>query len=607
MAIGNIFKAMRRIPVPTVAPPPPVAERQQPLETLSIEGNREGLWQWNLLTHRFRVSKGWAETLGWKPDEIGERPKDWFALIHPYYVSGVRMDLAAHIKGRKDLFESEYRIRHRNGSYRWVLCRGQVIRNGEGVPREISGVQTDVTRLIEVENRLVDDALHDRLTGLPNRNFFNARIELAIQEQRQDHRLRFAVLFLDLDRFKEINDTLGHLIGDELLASTAKRIRECVRPDDFVARFGGDEFVILLEEIKGHRDAETMALRINKSLSTPYHLGGHEVVANASIGIVMSDPKVDTADDLLRNADIAMYQAKSDGKTKSRVYAPAMYNKIERSWKLENEFRGAIEPNEPALVYQPQICPQSGKIQGAEALLRWKLTEGESISPVEFIPLAEKSELILAIGEWVLRQACEEALNWRRMKDDSAQATKISVNVSASQLLYPNFPAIVAAILIETGLDPRTLELELTESVLVDSLKKAPAILRELRRQGISLAIDDFGTGYSAMSYLRDLTPDVIKLDRSFVTAVAQERSSGAIAKGMIGMGHDLGLTVIAEGVEKIEQLLFLKRYNCDLVQGYLASRPVSPETFQTLLLEGRSLILGDGADVDLSPVLISG
>ncbi len=594
---------------------PAAREQRKPeaLEALNIEGNSEGLWHWDLLRNKLRVSKGWAAILGWDPDDLGDRPRDWFSLIHPYYVGGVRMDLAAHLKGQKDQFECEYRIRHRNGTYRWVLCRGRAVRDKRGNAVEISGVQTDVTRLIEVENRLVEDALHDRLTGLPNRNFFQARLDQAVEEQRRDQRLRFAVLFLDLDRFKDINDSLGHMLGDELLTSTSKRLRECVGPDDFVARFGGDEFVILLERTRERNEAEEMALRIQKSLEFPFLLDGHQVVVNASVGIVVSDPNLYSAEELIRNADIAMYQAKTEGKAKSKVFTPVMSKKIERSWKLENDLRRAIARNELTVAYQPQICPRSGKILGAEALLRWTREDGQIISPAEFIPLAEKSDLILQIGEWVLMQACKEAVRWAEFTGESANAVKISVNISGRQLLQPEFPSLLESIVRDTGLDPRTLELELTESVLVDSMKKTPAVLGQLSRLGTKLAIDDFGTGYSSMRYLRDLMPDVIKIDRSFVAGVGRERSAGALAKGMIGLAHDLGLTVIAEGVEDNLQLSFLQRHDCDLVQGYLASRPIPPEALRALLRENRSLIstassytLGGATDSDHEPVLVA-
>ncbi len=514
-------------------------------------------------------------------------------MIHPYYAAVVRKDLAAFIKGKAEDFECEYRIRHRDGSYRWVMCRGQAIRDEHGVATEISGVQTDVTRLIETRNGLIDEAIHDRLTGLPNRGYFTARLEQAIDQQRRDPAHRFAVLFLDLDRFKEVNDTLGHLVGDELLAATATRIHESLRPADFVARFGGDEFVILLERAKSRRDAELIASRILQSLGKPHRLDGHKVVVNASIGIVLSDPKLTSAEMLIRNADIAMYQAKSDCKSSSKHYVPVMYDRIERSWRLENELRGAIERDELALVYQPQVCSKTGKILGAEALLRRQRDDGEPVEPREFIPLAEKSDLILDIGEWVLRQACEEAVRWENIRPRGTCATKISVNLSALQLLQSEFPSLVERIVAESGVDPRTLELELTESVLVDSMQRVPGILTELSQLGTKLAIDDFGTGYSSMSYLRDLMPDVVKIDRSFVVDVGNDRSAAALAKGMIGLAHDLGLTVVAEGVEDNQQLTFFQRHNCDLIQGFYASRPLPPETFQKLLHANQPLTEG--------------
>ena len=338
------------------------------LHLSAVEGARVGLWQWDLGTDKFSVSKGWAEILGYGPNEVGANVLDWFATVHPDYLPGLRMDLKAHVEGEKDRFECEYRIRHRNGTYRWVLCRGRAIRDQEGKALQVCGVQTDVTRLIEVENRLVDDALHDRLTGLPNKSFFTAQLALAVEEAQRNSAFRFSVLFLDLDHFKEINDTLGHLIGDKLLAETAKRLRGCVRPQDLVARFGGDEFVILLEQMKDFSEAHTVASRINEALAEPFQLAGQNVVTSASIGIVLSDCRYEGAEYLIRNADIAMYAAKAAGKGQSRVYDRTMYERTRRRWNLENELRGALSREELRLHYQPQICLKTGEVIGADPL-----------------------------------------------------------------------------------------------------------------------------------------------------------------------------------------------------------------------------------------------
>jgi len=572
-----------------VEPPPspevsvgPKPATSGPLSQLSIEGTSEGVWQWDLQTNVFRKSPGWAEILGSEPSDIGDDVRDWFALVHPYYLSGLRMDLAAHLQGKSERFECEYRIRHRDGTYRWVLCRGRVIEDDQGEAIAIAGVQTDVTRLIEVENRLIEEALHDRLTGLPNRGFFTAQLAQAIEAARTSPIFQFAVLFLDLDRFKEINDTLGHLIGDKLLAATAKRLRECVRPEDCVARFGGDEFIVLLERVDDFDEAQTVAARIGEALAEPFELEGHSVVTSASIGIVLSSSQFDDAEDLVRNADLAMYAAKAAGKGRSRVYDRTMYERTRRRWNLENDLRRAIEREELLLHYQPQICLKSGKILGAEALLRWNGPDGEKVGPAEFIPLAERSDLILDLGEWVLRRACAEALSWNRGMQRAAP--RVSVNVSGRQLKEPGFSELVERVLSDTGLDPKNLELELTETVMIDSLNESPAVVAGLSRMGIGIALDDFGTGYSSISYLTKLKASVIKLDRSFINDVSRKRLDAALVTGVIGLAHGLGLTVIAEGVEEEPQIEFLQSNRCDLVQGYLTGRPMSEDSFHQLL-----------------------
>jgi diguanylate cyclase (GGDEF)-like protein len=532
--------------------------------------------------------------------EIEGGPKTWFSRVHPNYVEGLRMDLAAHVNGDEPMFESEYRMLHRDGHYRWILSRATATRDEKGNAVEIAGVQTDVTRLIEVENRLIEDALRDRLTGLPNRSYLTAHLERACEQQQQDPRRRFAVLFLDLDGFKEVNDTLGHLVGDELLAAAAKRLRAALRPDDLVARFGGDEFVIILDSPSNLNEVEVAATRIHERLTENFVLGEHRVTTKASIGIVMSSGRDPDPNTLIRNADIAMYAAKSEGQGQTRIYMPSMYSRTERRWNLENELQVAIKRDELRLVYQPQISLTTGAIVGAEALLRWDRGDGQTVSPAEFIPLAEKSDLILEIGEWVLRQACEEVRRWHEEHGPSWISPKMSVNLSARQLKQHGFADRVIEILTESGLATDAVQLELTETVLIDSLEHAPDALENLSRQGVSLAIDDFGTGYSSMSYLRRLTANIIKLDRSFVTDVATDGRAGALAKSIINLSHDLGLTVVAEGVENQRQLDFLRFNRCDTVQGYLTGRPISEQRFRDLLVRNEPYHL-PGRTIDLS------
>lgn len=567
-------------------PPDPTEVEKQ--RTLAYDGSDDGWWHWDLQSETIVFSPSWAAMLGLQVEDIGNTPESWFGLVNRYYVSGLRQDLAAHLNGSTEQFESRYRIRHRDGTYRWVLCRGRATRDSEGRALRIAGTQTDVTRLIDVEQRLIHDAFHDRLTGLPNRNSFLASLDRAVEISRQNSHYRFAVLFLDLDGFKAINDSLGHLVGDQLLASVSSRLRGCHRPGDLLARFGGDEFVILLDDLGNFSVAAAIAERVQEELGSPFLLEGQEVTTCASVGIVLSNTKFDSAEDLLRNADIAMYSAKAKGKGQVRFFTPDMYERTLKSWNLDNDLQNALQREELLVQYQPLVSLSSGHICGAEALVRWKRSNGEIVSPAEFIPRAEESNLILDIGEWVLRTACLQAKQWSQLE---TQPLTMAVNLSGRQLSQVDFLDMVLGTLVNTGLDAAQLELELTETILMDSSRAAKAALDGLSREGIKLAIDDFGTGYSSLGYLRKFSFDTLKLDQTFVTDVHSDRNAAALTRGLIALAHDLELRVTAEGVEEMEQFRFLASHGCDVVQGYLACRPVSAEEFTKLLFRQTALL----------------
>jgi len=573
---------VKRVPAP---PDPTEVEKQR---TLAYDGSDDGWWHWDLQSDNIVFSPSWAAMLGLQVEDIGNTPESWFSLVNRYYVSGLREDLAAHLNGKTQQFESRYRIRHRDGTYRWVLCRGRATRDSEGRALQIAGTQTDVTRLIDVEQRLIHDAFHDRLTGLPNRNSFLASLDRAVEISRQNSHYRFAVLFLDLDGFKAVNDSLGHLVGDQLLASVSSRLRGCHRPGDLLARFGGDEFVILLDDLADFSVAAAIAERVQEALGAPFLLEGHEVTTRASVGIVLSNTKFDSAEDLLRNADIAMYSAKAKGKGQVRFFTPDMYERTLKSWNLENDLQNALQREEFLVQYQPLVSLSSGRICGAEALVRWQRSNGEIVSPAEFIPRAEESNLILDIGEWVLRTACLQAKQWSQ--PDMPRLT-MSVNLSGRQLSRADFLDVVLGILADTELDPSQLELELTETILMDSSHAAKSALDGLGREGIKLSIDDFGTGYSSLGYLRKFAFDTLKLDQTFVTEVHSDANAAALTRGLIALAHDLELRVTAEGVEEMEQLRFLASHGCDVVQGYLACHPIPAEEFTKLLFRQTALL----------------
>jgi diguanylate cyclase (GGDEF)-like protein len=427
-------------------------------------------------------------------------------------------------------------------------------------------------------------AQHDFLTGLPNRFLLNDRINEAIAVASR-HKKKVALLFLDLDRFKHINDSLGHPIGDKLLQSVARRLVGCVRNSDTVSRQGGDEFVVLLAEAEQWKDAATMARRMLKAVAVPHRIDHHDFHITTSIGVsIYPDDGLD-AETLIKNADTAMYQAKENGRQRYRFFKREMnIRAVERQF-IEEGLRQAMSRQELTLQYQPKIDLRTGAITGAEALLRWTHPTRGLISPAQFIPVAEECGLILPIGSWVLRQACAQAQAWI---DAGLPATAVAVNVSAVQFRDENFLKNVFEILSDTGLDPRLLELELTESVLMKRVGSTASILQTLRERGVQVAIDDFGTGYSSLSYLRKFPVDTLKIDQSFVRQISAG-DDPTIVTAVINMARSLNLRVVAEGVETFEELAILRAQHCDEVQGYYFSRPVDPPRFASLLQSGIS------------------
>ena len=473
-------------------------------------------------------------------------------------------------------------MRRKDGSYFWVSARATATRNSAGEALGLAGSHSDITALIPVERQLLDAAFHDKLTGLPNRHFFMGRLDTALEQKRQEGyaaRL-FAVMFLDLDRFKTINDTLGHQVGDQLLTCVGRRLQNCVGPSDMVARLGGDEFVVLLECVRDAEEAMNVGARISDALASPFEIDGAEVMSGASIGIALSREPFDTTEDLVRLADLAMYHSKTQRKGRPELFHERMREQSAKSSSRHSELARALKQKEFLLHYQPYFNIQSGRILGVEALIRWQ-SENLLLSPNNFIPLAEETGLIHDIGEWVLRTACAQSSAWQRAGIPPVQ---IAVNVSAKQLQEADFVQRVVTVLDETRLAPRWLNLELTESALMDTYEKAPGTLELLDTLGIGTSIDDFGTGYSSLNYLRRFNFQTLKMDRCFVSDIATNKKAAVIVKGLISLAHNLGISVIAEGVERHDQLRLLTAENCDQVQGFLTGRPVAPEQMLRLL-----------------------
>jgi diguanylate cyclase (GGDEF)-like protein/PAS domain S-box-containing protein len=441
----------------------------------------------------------------------------------------------------------------------------------------------DVAAARAMSLQMVHSAEHDFLTGLPNRMLLKDRISLAIALARR-HGKHTAVLFLDLDGFKHINDSLGHAVGDMLLQSVAARLVACGRTSDTVSRQGGDEFVVLLSEVEHSEDASMAARRMLETVAQPHSVNDHDLHVTASIGVSIYPEDGDDAETLVKNADTAMYQAKENGRQSYQYFTPAMNARAVERQSIEESLRRALERRQFVLHYQPKINFKTGAITGAEALIRWTHPTRGSVAPLQFIPVAEACGLIRPIGNWVLRHACEQARAW---VDAGLPLTTMAVNVSAMEFREDSFLEGLFSILSDTGLDPRSLELELTESVLMKHPDSTAAILQTLRARGVQVALDDFGTGYSSLSYLQKFPIDALKIDQSFVSQITATANETSIVTAVISMAQNLKLRVIAEGVETIEQKDFLQAHDCDEAQGYYFSRPVPPEQFAKLLRTG--------------------
>lgn len=441
----------------------------------------------------------------------------------------------------------------------------------------------DVSESREMRLKMSHLARHDALTNLPNRTFLNERIGHAIDLATR-HKKHFAVMFLDVDRFKLINDSLGHVVGDRLLQSIAERLLACVRVTDTVSRVGGDEFVVLLSEIEHLGDAAGVAEKALTALALPHQIAPHEINMTVSLGISVYPDDGQDPETLIRNADMALYHAKNAGRSNVTVFTPEMNARAVERRALESGLRDAMTRGELELHYQPKVRLATGEITGAEALLRWRHPNRGTIPPDLFIPVAEESKLIVGIGEWVLREACRQAKAWR---NENLRFDQIAVNISAIEFQAPGFLDRVTAILADTGFDPHCLELEMTESVLMENAESSTLLLKHLKAMGLRLAIDDFGTGYSSLSYLSRFPTDTLKIDQSFVQQITTDASGAAIVNTVISMGQSLEQRVVAEGVETPEQLAFLQSRNCEEGQGYHFSKPLCAKEFATVLRTG--------------------
>jgi diguanylate cyclase (GGDEF)-like protein/PAS domain S-box-containing protein len=554
---------------------------------LAVQGASDGVWDWNLATGVAYFSPRWAAIAGADAATLGAEIGEWFSRVHPDDAQPLKEALSAHLDGRVAHFEHEHRLRCADGSFRWVLSRGVAVRSSAGTPTRMAGSLTDITVRKLAEERLLHDAFHDALTGLPNRTLFLDRMGVALEQSRRHRGLAFAVLFLDLDRFKNLNDSLGHSAGDTLLVEFAARLRACLRPGDTVARLGGDEFGILLNEVTAPEDATRVAERVLELLERPFAIGPHEVVITASIGIAFGSGSYETPEDILRDTDTAMYRAKASGRACFQVFDQAMHSSVAALLKLEMDLRRAVERSSFVMHYQPIISLDAGRIAGFEGLVRWIDPERGIVPPLRFISVAEETGLIVPIGWWALREACTQVRRWQQRwpMDPPLYA---SVNVSGKIFGQPDIVERVWGLLEETGLPATSLRLEITESILMDHGEQALGILGELRALGVQFSIDDFGTGFSSLSYLQRFSYDTLKIDRSFIAGMQDKADVSAIVQTIVGLGSRLGMSVVAEGVETAGQFEHLKAMGCPAAQGFWFSKPVEAAKAEKLISRPR-------------------
>ncbi len=524
-----------------------------------------------------RANRAELATLGYSPEEyVGRNVREFHAD------AAVADDMLVRLARGEALSNVEARLRHSDGSLRYVLIDANGVFEGGGLAH--SRVFTrDITERTLAEAKLRYGALHDPLTTLPNRAFFTERVAHAMERARRDLDYRFAVLFLDFDHFKIVNDSLGHLAGDRLLAAMARRLEAATRPGDLVARLGGDEFTVLLEGVGDSDDAALVARRIQEHLAAPFLIEGQEVFTTASIGIAVGNPLYDRPQDLLRDADIALYRAKAHGRARHEIFDVSMRDRAGARLRLDTDLRRAVARGEFELLYQPIVEIETGRVAAYEALLRWNHPERGVVMPADFVPAAEETGLIIPIGHWVLKEACRQICRWREGYPQRPVA--VNVNLSARQLSHTDLVSDVAGVLEETGLDPGSLRLEITESAIMERIEESSEVLGRLRELGIQLHMDDFGTGYSSLSYLPHFPLSALKVDRSFVRRMGTRRGDLEVVRTIVALAHNLGLEVIAEGVETAVQRERLLALGCRFAQGHLFAHALRATDAEALLL----------------------
>ena len=544
---------------------------------LAAAGARDGLWDWDLRRDRVHFSGRWCEILGYAPGELGDRPDAWLDRVHPADQALVREELSRHLRGESSHFESSHRVRHRDGTHRWMLVRGVAVRDEKGSAYRMAGSLSD----------LGGGGAHDPLTGLPTRAFFMGRLTTALEHASRHGEGRFAVLVIDVDRFRLVNDSLGPLAGDQLLLGVARRIDGALReagagePQATLARAGGDEFLVVLEGLRGVTDAIRLAERIRDSLREPIPVVGRDAFTSVSLGIAVSGPSYERPEEVVRDAEVALHRAKAGGTARYEVFDQAMHERAMARLRVESELRRALAEGELRVHYQPIVELGGGVTRRLEALVRWRHPQEGLLLPERFIPIAEESDLVLEIDRWVLQTVCRQL---GELRGETGIRIPVNVNLSGRHFSRLDLVGWVREALEAAALEPSALELEVTEGVLMQNPEVAQRVLGELKALGVQLCLDDFGTGYSSLSYLHQFPIDVLKVDRSFVAGMLDGGGKGRIVETIVRLARQLGVGVVAEGVESPAQRDRLRAMGCELAQGYLFARPMPWEEVLALL-----------------------
>jgi diguanylate cyclase (GGDEF)-like protein len=587
LAGWKILDARRREATVRAAPAidelnrPPLSQKLRTHSDIAIDSSQIGRWYWDLEDQKLEFSDVWLEIARIDPADSMTDPQSWYELIHPCDLGAFRDAVSAHLYGSKPMLECEYRMRCGDAGYRWMLMRGRAGRNADGRPVWMTGIQADVTGLIDQEQRS-NDQQTDRLTGLLDRRALVLRLERACANAMHNPG-SIAVLALDVDRFKLVNDSLGLAVGDDALAAVGRRLKMTCGDGAACSRLGGDEFAVVLEPVKDPQQAMELAKRIHTEMRRPFRVGPHEIQLSASVGVALHGQAGVSPEELLRNAELALHRAKAQGRRFS-AFDDELRARAVRTYALRNELTRAAERAEFELYYQPIYRLSDGELVEAEALLRWQRSSGETVSAAEFISLAEETGLISELGEWVMRSACVARKAWLAAGHDDF---RVAVNVSAMEFLRDGFADQVQRVLSRTGTPPHLIEVELTESVLIENFNVAHDVLSALSSMGVRLSVDDFGTGYSSLSYVTRFPFSTIKLDRSLLVDITTDPRARAVAQGLISLAHSLKMEIIAEGVETVGQLHWLLAQRCDLAQGFALGKPMPAWKFSEGLRSG--------------------